>query len=231
MSDTSQVSSASFLNSFHSPLIPVPVFWVNLNLLLPAMQPQASTASGIEDNFGLEEPELKLSVKKPRKDAEIVTVTTSTWGNEGLPGFSSDDEDVNGSKGKRGKTRQSKEEGNARKSNSRVTDDSRRESLKEDHQRNRGGWRRRYAPSSSGSEEEVKTVIDNQQLWEQQERNCNELRQKRSEKKDSRVDSQRDSDEDRDFYRDGRKKETRRNNNYDKLTPEERAETERERDI
>ncbi len=74
-------------------------------------------------------------------------------------------------------------------------------------------------------------MINDQQLWEQQERNCSELRQKRSEKKDSRVDSQRDSDEDRDFYRDGRKKETRRNNNYDKLTPEERAETERKRDI
>ena len=73
-------------------------------------------------------------------------------------------------------------------------------------------------------------MIEDQQLWEQQERNCNELRQKHSEKKVSRVDSQRDSDEDRDFYRDGRKKETRRNNNYDKLTPEERAETERERD-
>jgi hypothetical protein len=74
-------------------------------------------------------------------------------------------------------------------------------------------------------------VIDDQQLWKQRELNCNELRQKRSEKKDSRVDSQRDSDEDRDFYHDGRKKETRRNNNYDKLTPEERAEIERERDI
>ena len=61
----------------------------------------------------------------------IVTVMMLTWGNESLPGFSSNDEDANCSGGKRGNSRHFKEEGNARKSNSRVTDDSSREFLKE----------------------------------------------------------------------------------------------------
>jgi pre-mRNA-splicing factor ATP-dependent RNA helicase DHX16 len=74
-------------------------------------------------------------------------------------------------------------------------------------------------------------VIDDRHLWEQRERNRNELRQKRSGKKDIQVDSRRDGDDDSDFDRDDRKRETRGNDDDDKLTPEERAAIERERDI
>ena len=58
-------------------------------------------------------------------------------------------------------------------------------------------------------------MIDDQQLWEQQEHNHNESCQKCSGKKDSRADLQHDSDDDRDFDCNGHKKQTWRNNNYD----------------
>ena len=187
-------------------------------------------------SFVEEEQELKLPAKKPKKDAEKVTVTTSTRGNESVPGFSSDD-DAKDRKGKRGKSRsnRSKEECNGRERKSRGADYLKEESLNDDPRWNRGGRRRRHASPSSSSEEVANAVIDEKLLWEQRERNRDELRQKRSDKREKRVDTKNRDDDDSDDDRDGSRKESRSNAHDDdylsKLTPEERAAIEREKDI
>ena len=92
---------------------------------------------------------------------------------------------------------------------SKRSKDGRESSKKEDRRKRR---RRRHSSSSSSSSGDDNAVIDEERIREERERRREEIRQKRS-KKDKRGDNE-DNDHD-----------------LSKLTPEERAEIERERDI
>lgn len=117
----------------------------------------------------------------------------------------------------RSKSSRSKEDKGRDGSGRESTDKDREKGRKEDRRKRR---RRRHSSSSSSSEEEA--VVDDQQIHEQRERRREELRQKRS-KKDKRGHN--DDNSDGEGSRKGRSRD------LSKLTPEERAEVERERDI
>lgn len=177
----------------------------------------------------MKEPELKLP--PPSKSSRGVE---SKGNDDSVPGTIV----TKSSKGSRrsrdgdGKSssRRSKEKERSRERSSRENDDDgdddddrRREKYsnkKEDKRRKRQRRRRRSSSSSSsGDEDGGGGVIDEEQLWEQRERRREELRQKRG-KKQSRGGGGDEGGGKGDDARD-----------VSKLTPEERAEMERERDI
>ena len=162
----------------------------------------------------IEEPELQLpDSKRTSKDNndESVPGTIVTKSSRGS------DNKAKGSKSS--SSRRSKEDKSNERSKSDTTSnkEDRERSKKEDRRKRR---RRRHSSSSSSSSEED-AVINDEELWEQRERRREEIRQKRS-KKDKR-DNDNDGDNDK-----GRKEMDR---DLSKLTPDERAEIERERDI
>ena len=164
----------------------------------------------------MDEPQLKLPPKPKTKSDD------ATAGNESVPGTIV-------TKSSRGSEKSSKSKSSSRRSKDKDKEDRRekerskrdddynddKERSKKDDRRKRQR-RRRHSSSSSSSEDEA--VVDDQQIWEQRERRREELRQKRS-KKSGRG----DSDDD-----DGKRREEK---DVSKLTPQERAEMERERDI
>lgn len=109
------------------------------------------------------------------------------------------------------KSSSSRTKGEKSRETSRDADNDRKESKKIER-----GERRRRKYSSSSSSSEGEGVIDDQQLFEQRERRRDELRQKRSSNKRGT---------------DGDDEQGRTEKDLSKLTPEERAEIERERDI
>ncbi|KAL7552513.1 hypothetical protein ACHAWF_015762 [Thalassiosira exigua] len=154
----------------------------------------------------MEEPELKLPEKPKRGDQA---------GNESVPGTIVT-KSSKGSKRSDGKSsRRSKDD---YKSGDRRKDvDEKEKGKKEDRRKRR---RRRHSSSSSSSEEDGGGgVIDDEQIWEQRERQREELRKKRGKK------SKRDGSDDEGR---GREDDAR---DMSKLTAQERADMEREKDI
>ncbi|KAL7535632.1 hypothetical protein ACHAXR_007874 [Thalassiosira sp. AJA248-18] len=153
-------------------------------------------------NYSLMEMEEPELKLPPKPKNEGVT------GNESVPGTIVT-KSSKGSDAKKSSSRRSKVDDKSKERSSRED----REKNKKDDRRKRR--RRRHSSSSSSSEEEA--VIDDQQIYEQREQRREELRRKRSRKhKDGRGDESDNEDEKRDLS---------------KLTPEERAEVEREQDI
>jgi len=155
----------------------------------------------------MEEPEFQLP-DKPKKSKAV------GGGDNSVPGTIV----TKSSRGSDTKSKSSKRSKDDKKERSKDTKDDKEDrgrSKKEDRRKRR---RRRHSSSSSSSSGDDAGVVDEEQLWEERERRREEIRQKRSGKKDKKDNSDNDN-----------KKETEQD--LSKLTPEERAEIEREKDI
>ena len=161
----------------------------------------------------MEEPEFQLP-DKPKK-SKGTSSTVGGGGDNSVPGTivtkSSRGSDIK-SKSSKGSKDDKKERS---KHNKDDKEKNRGRSKKEDRRKRR---RRRHSSSSSSSSGDDAGVVDEEQLWEERERRREEIRQKRSNKKDKKDNSDNDN-----------KKE--KEQDLSKLTPEERAEIEREKDI
>eukprot|EP00584_Thalassiosira_punctigera_P004289 CAMPEP_0172531752 /NCGR_PEP_ID=MMETSP1067-20121228/5018_1 /TAXON_ID=265564 ORGANISM="Thalassiosira punctigera, Strain Tpunct2005C2" /NCGR_SAMPLE_ID=MMETSP1067 /ASSEMBLY_ACC=CAM_ASM_000444 /LENGTH=1263 /DNA_ID=CAMNT_0013316155 /DNA_START=46 /DNA_END=3837 /DNA_ORIENTATION=- len=171
----------------------------------------------------MEEPEVKIPPKKSKKGGNstanesvpgtIVTKSSRGSHKDGKRG------DVKSSRFKDDRKSRDRSRDNGkedRKNRERISRDSDKEKYKKDDRRKLR--RRRRSSSSSSSDDEEAAVIDDEELWKRRERRREELRETRGKK----------SNEGRGDSNDEGGRDTR---DRSKLTVEERADMERERDI